>query len=94
MGLIGRNIVIVLYFVYGNILRFFRTIRVRTVIKDRIFLDFTANLLLQTLHRQFKKLDCQNLKRRHLLCLLYFKTLLYHSSPSIILFMSDLPIVG
>ncbi|CCX54855.1 unknown [Bacteroides sp. CAG:1060] len=94
MGLIGRNIVIILYFVYGNILRFFRAIRVRTVIKDRILLDFTANLLLQTLHRQFKKLDCQNLKRRHLLCLLYFKTLLYHSSSSIILLMSDLPIVG
>ena len=65
-----------------------------SVIKDRILLDFTANLLLQALYRQFKKLDCQNLKRRHLLCLLYFKTLLYHSSPSIILLISDLPMVG
>ena len=77
-GLVGRDVIVVLQFVYGDVLAFFRTVRVRTVIQHGILLQLRTDFLLQTLNRKLQELDGQNLKRRHLLCLLKFESLLYH----------------
>ena len=79
---VGGHIVVILYFIEGNILRGLVVAAVavlgRTVVEDWILFQLGAYPLLQLLNRQLYELDGLDLERRKPLSLLEFQSLFLH----------------
>ena len=81
--LVGRNIVAVVNLIDGHILRLVVVIilvRSRRIVEHGILLKFSLHTLLQLLDRKLYQFDSLDLKRRKLLLLLEFESLLEHVS--------------